>query len=55
VDRRKLEFTTLSTLQVRISIRINSESERERGKQINQENKADDTVICFNEVRFLRT
>jgi hypothetical protein len=24
----------------------------ERGKQINQENKADDTMICFTEVRF---
>jgi hypothetical protein len=25
------------------------------GKQINHENKADDTEICFTEVRFQRT
>jgi hypothetical protein len=29
-----------------------NESEREGAKQINQENKVDDTVICFTEVRF---
>jgi hypothetical protein len=51
VDRRKLKFTTLNTLQVGVSVRIKSESGRE-GKQINQENKADDTVICFTEVQF---
>jgi hypothetical protein len=55
VDRRKLKFTTLNTLQVGVSVRIKSESERERGKQINQEYKADDTMICFTEVRFQRT
>jgi hypothetical protein len=27
-------------------------SPKERGKQINQRNIADDTVICFTEVRF---
>jgi hypothetical protein len=43
---RKLKFTSLNTLQVRVSVRIKTESGRE-GKQINQENKADDTVICF--------
>jgi hypothetical protein len=32
-----------------------NESEREGAKQINQENKVDDTVICFTEVRFLQT
>jgi hypothetical protein len=51
VDRRKLKFTTLNTLQARVSVRIKVKSERE-GKQINQENKADDTMICFTEVRF---
>ena len=29
VDRRKLKFTTLNTLQDRVSVRIKSESERE--------------------------
>jgi hypothetical protein len=53
VDRRKLKFITLSTLQAEVSVRIKSESGRE-GKT-NQENKADDTVICFTEVRFQRT
>jgi hypothetical protein len=52
VDRQKLKFTTLNTLQAGVSVRIKSESGRERGKQINQENKADGTVICFTEVRF---
>jgi hypothetical protein len=51
VDRRKLKFTTLYTLQAGVSVRIKSESV-ERGKQINQEYKADDTLICFIEVRF---
>jgi hypothetical protein len=39
VDRQKLKFTTLSTLQAGVSVRIKSESGRKRGKQINQENK----------------
>jgi hypothetical protein len=51
VDRRKLKFTTLNTLQAGVSVRIESKSGRE-GKQINQENKADGTMICFTEVRF---
>jgi hypothetical protein len=34
VDRRKLKFTSLNTLQARVSVRIKSESGRE-GKQIN--------------------
>jgi hypothetical protein len=42
------------TLQVVVSVRIKSESERE-GKQINQEIKRMNTVICFTEVRFQRT
>jgi hypothetical protein len=54
VDRRKLKFTTLNTLQARVSVN-KMLSLGERGKQINQENKADDTVICFTEVRFQRT
>jgi hypothetical protein len=40
-------------LQARVSVRNESESERE-GKQINQEIKWVNTVICFTEVRFLR-
>jgi hypothetical protein len=42
------------TLQSGVSVRIKSESERE-GKQINQEIKRMNTVICFTEVRFQRT
>jgi hypothetical protein len=51
VDRRKLKFTTLNTLQARVNVN-KMLSPGERGKQINQENKANDTVICFTEVRF---
>jgi hypothetical protein len=51
VDRRKLKFTALNTLQAGVSIRIKSESGRE-GKTNHQDNKVDDTVICFAEVRF---
>jgi hypothetical protein len=54
VDRRNLKFTNLNTLQARVSVRIKSESEIE-GKQINQEIKRMNTVICFTEVRFQRT
>jgi hypothetical protein len=54
VDRRKLKFTTLNTLQAGVSVN-KMLSPGERGKQINQENKEDDTVICFTEVRFQRT
>jgi hypothetical protein len=39
------------TLQARVSVRNESEFERE-GKQINQEIKRMNTVICFTEVRF---
>jgi hypothetical protein len=42
------------TLQVGVSVRIKSESKRE-GKQINQEIKQMNTVICFTEVQFQRT
>jgi DNA-directed RNA polymerase subunit L len=46
------------TLQARVSIRIKFKSERsqkEREKQINQEIRKVNTVICFTEVRFQRT
>jgi hypothetical protein len=42
------------TLQAGVSVRNESESERE-GKQINQEIKQMNMVICFTEVRFSRT
>jgi hypothetical protein len=42
------------TLQAGVSVRIKSESERE-GKQINQEIKRMNTMICFTEVQFQRT
>jgi hypothetical protein len=54
VDRRKLNFTTLNTLQAEVSVRIKSESGRE-GKTNQPRNKADDPVIYFTEVRFQRT
>jgi hypothetical protein len=44
VDRQNLKIINLSTIQVGVSVRIKSKSERERGKQINQENKANDTI-----------
>jgi hypothetical protein len=47
VDRRNLKFTNLSTLQAGVSVRIEFESKRE-GKQINQEIKRMNMVICFN-------
>jgi hypothetical protein len=37
-----------------VSVRNKVESERE-GESKSQANKADDTVICFTEVRFLQT
>jgi hypothetical protein len=45
VNRRKLKFTTLNTLQAGVSVRIKSEFGR--GKQINQENKADEHGDLF--------
>ena len=55
VDRRNLEFTNLSThYKLGLALELNP-SLKERGKQINQRNIADDTVICFTEVRFQRT
>jgi hypothetical protein len=54
VNRQNLKFTTLNTLQTGVSVRTNikSERERERGKQINQEIKRMNTVVCFTEVWF---
>jgi hypothetical protein len=51
VDRRKLKFTTLNTLQAEVSDRIKSKSGRE-GKTNQPRNKADDMMICFTEVQF---
>jgi hypothetical protein len=51
VDRWKLKFVTLNTLQAGVSVIIKSESRRE-GKTNQPRNKADDTMICFTEVRF---
>jgi hypothetical protein len=42
------------TLQVGVSVRVKFKSERE-GKQINQEIRRVNTVICFTEVWFQRT
>jgi hypothetical protein len=46
VNRWNLNFTNLNTLQAGVSVRIKSESERER-KQINQELKRMNTVIFY--------
>ena len=55
VNRRNLKFITLNThYKMGVSVRIKFKSERE-GKQINQEIKRMNTVICFTEVRFQRT
>jgi hypothetical protein len=50
-----LKIINLSThYKPRLALEMNP-SPKERGKQINQENKADDTMIYFTEVRFQRT
>jgi hypothetical protein len=46
VDGQKLKFTTLNTLQVEVSVRIKSESERE-GKTNQPRNKADEHGDLF--------
>jgi hypothetical protein len=46
VDRRKLKFTTLNTLQAGVSVRIISESGRE-GKTNQQRNNADEHDDLF--------
>jgi hypothetical protein len=47
-------YKLLAQLQAGVSIRNKTESERE-GENKSQANEADDTVICFTEVRFLQT
>jgi hypothetical protein len=55
VNRRKLKSTNLKhNYKSGLALEINL-SPKERGKQINQRNIVDDTVICFTEVQFLRT
>jgi hypothetical protein len=39
-------YNLIHKLQVGVSVKMNIKSGRE-GKQINQENKVDDTVICL--------
>jgi hypothetical protein len=52
VDRRKLKFINLKhNYKPGLALEINP-SQKERGKHINQRNRADDTVIFFTEVRF---
>jgi hypothetical protein len=52
VDRRNLKIIHLSThYKPGLALEMNS-SPKERGKQINQEIKQMNTVICFTEVRF---
>jgi hypothetical protein len=52
VNRRNLKIINLSThYKPGLALELNS-SPKERGKQINQEIKRMNTVICFTEVRF---
>jgi hypothetical protein len=53
IDKSEI-YKLKHTLQARVSVRIKFESERE-GENKSQANKADNTVICFTEVRFLQT
>jgi hypothetical protein len=54
VNRRNLKFITLNTTyKSGLTLKIKL-CPKERGKQIDQRNRADDTVICFTEVRFQR-
>jgi hypothetical protein len=46
VDRRKLKFTTLNTLQAKVSVRMNIKSGRE-GKTNQQRNNADEHGDLF--------
>jgi hypothetical protein len=47
-------YNLKDNLQAGVSIRNKTKSERERENK-SQANEADDTVICFTEVRFLQT
>jgi hypothetical protein len=52
VNRANLKFINLSTLyKPGLALELNL-SPKERGKQINQEIKQMNMVICFTEVRF---
>jgi hypothetical protein len=52
VNRRNLKIINLSThYKPGLALEMNT-SPKERGKQINQEIKRMNTVICFTEVRF---
>jgi hypothetical protein len=52
VNRRYLKIINLSTrYKPRLALELNPSS-KERGKQINQEIKRMNMVICFAEVRF---
>jgi hypothetical protein len=52
VDRRNLKFTTLNT-HYKLGLALERIlSSGERGKTNQSRNEADDTVICFTEVRF---
>jgi hypothetical protein len=52
VNRRNLKIINLSTHFKPGLVLELSPSAKERGKQINQEIKRMNTVICFTEVRF---
>jgi hypothetical protein len=55
VDRRKLKFTNFKhNYKPRLALEIKA-SPKKRAKNKSQANEADDTVICFTEVRLLRT
>jgi hypothetical protein len=55
VNRRNLKIINLSThYKSGLELEMNP-SPKERGKQINQEIKRMNTVICFTEVSFQRT
>jgi hypothetical protein len=55
VDRRNLKIINLSThYKPGLALELNP-SPKERGKQINQEIKRMNMMICFTEVRFQRT
>jgi hypothetical protein len=55
VNRRNLKFTNLSThYKLELALELKS-SLKERAKNKSKTNEADDTVICFIEVRFLKT
>jgi hypothetical protein len=55
VNRANLKFTNFKhNYKSWLALELNS-SPKERAKNKSQANKADDTVICFTEVRFLQT